>query len=223
MGQEAAAVIAAAGIAVEETGVSYELDMHYLGQTHTLAVPLPAATDVSEAAIRQAFEKAYLASFSRLLPGLAMRIVSLRVTAIGRRPPFDFSAFRPGASASLEKARLGARRVWFDGGWRDTAIFARLESAGRRDHRGAGDPGAARRHHRDRAWACAGASTRWAISFWSGRDESQNQRSDPRRPAERFPASRRRLRPRRAGRSVDRGVAGKARAAGRRPRAATAC
>src|SRR6478752_2901921 len=38
MGDEAAAVIAAAGIAVEETGVSYELDMHYLGQTHTLAV-----------------------------------------------------------------------------------------------------------------------------------------------------------------------------------------
>jgi N-methylhydantoinase A len=127
MGDEAAAVIAAAGIAVEKTGVSYELDMHYLGQTHTLAVPLPAATDVSEATIRQAFERAYLASFSRLLPGLAMRVVSLRVTAIGRRPSFDFSAFRPGASASLEKARLGARRVWFDGGWRDTAMFARLD------------------------------------------------------------------------------------------------
>ena len=127
MGQEASAVIAAAGIAVEETGVSYELDMHYLGQTHTLAVPLPIATGVSEATIRRAFETAYLASFSRLLPGLAMRIVSLRVSAIGRRPPFDFSAFRPGASASLEKARIGARRVWFDGGWQDTAIFARLD------------------------------------------------------------------------------------------------
>jgi N-methylhydantoinase A len=127
MGNEAAAVITAAGIAVEETSVSYELDMHYLGQTHTLAVPLPAATGVSEGMIRQAFEKAYLASFSRLLPGLAMRIVSLRVTAIGRRPSFDFSAFRPGASASLEKARLGTRRVWFDGGWRDAAIWARLD------------------------------------------------------------------------------------------------
>jgi N-methylhydantoinase A len=94
-------------------------------------VPLPVAgvdsSGLSEGMVRHAFEKAYLASFSRLLPGLAMRIVSLRVTAIGRRPPFDFSAFRPGASASLEKARLGVRRVWFDGGWRDTAIFARLD------------------------------------------------------------------------------------------------
>ena len=42
----------------------------------------------SESMIRKAFETAYLASFSRLLPGLAIRIVSLRVAAIGRRPAF---------------------------------------------------------------------------------------------------------------------------------------
>jgi N-methylhydantoinase A len=35
--------------------------------------------------------------------------------------------FAPGPSASLEKARLGARRVWFPGGWRDTEIWARLD------------------------------------------------------------------------------------------------
>ncbi len=44
---------------------------------------------VSEAVIRQAFESAYLASFSRLLPGLPMRIVSLRVAAIGREIGID--------------------------------------------------------------------------------------------------------------------------------------
>ena len=43
MGEEASAVIAAAGIPVEATDVLYELDMHYVGQTHTLAVPLPVA------------------------------------------------------------------------------------------------------------------------------------------------------------------------------------
>ncbi len=56
-----------------------------------------------------------------------MRIVSLRVAAIGRRPAFDFSVFAPDPSASLEQARLGTRRVWFAGGWRDTAIWSRLE------------------------------------------------------------------------------------------------
>jgi N-methylhydantoinase A len=125
MGEQAGAVIAAAGIPVEATDVLYELDMHYVGQTHTLAVPLATAA-LSEHAIRQAFETAYLASFSRLLPGIAMRIVSLRVAAIGRRPAFDFSAFAPKPSAA---AQQGARRVWFDGGWRDTPIWARLELA----------------------------------------------------------------------------------------------
>jgi N-methylhydantoinase A len=130
-GQEASAVIAAAGIAVERTDVLYELDMHYLGQTHTLAVPLPVTSGdrlgVTEDMIRKAFEAAYLASFSRLLPGLAMRIVSLRVAAIGRRPAFDFSVFAPDPQASLERAGTGTRRVWFDGGWREAGIWARLD------------------------------------------------------------------------------------------------
>src|SRR5207237_992538 len=58
--------------------------------------------------------------------GLAVRIVSLRVAAIGRRPGFDFSVFAPDASASLENAKTGTRKVWFDGGWRDTLIWSRL-------------------------------------------------------------------------------------------------
>jgi N-methylhydantoinase A len=130
-GRAASAVIAGSGIAVERIDVLYELDMHYLGQTHTVAVPLPVSQGdslgVSGNMVRAAFEAAYLASFSRLLPGLAMRIVSLRVAAIGRRPAFDFSVFAPDPSASLDKARSGSRPVWFDGGWRDTGVWARLD------------------------------------------------------------------------------------------------
>jgi N-methylhydantoinase A len=129
--REVSAVVAATGIPVERIDVLHELDMHYLGQTHTLAVPLPAkegeGTRVSESTIGQAFENAYLASFSRLLPGLAIRVVSLRVAAIGRRPAFDFSVFAPARSASLERAQVGKRPVWFDGGWRDAGIWSRLD------------------------------------------------------------------------------------------------
>ena len=128
-GREASAVIAAAGIPVERIDVIYELDMHYLGQTHTVTVPLPIGSDaqgVNETAVRHAFEQAYSASFSRLLPGLAVRIVSLRVAAIGRRPAFDFSVFAPEAAASLDAARTGARKVWFDGGFRETDVWSRL-------------------------------------------------------------------------------------------------
>src|SRR3954464_3808844 len=128
-GKEASAVIAAAGIPVERIDVIYELDMHYLGQTHTVSVPLPVDPDargLSEPLVRKAFEQSYSASFSRLLPGLTVRIVSLRVAAIGRRPPCDFSVFAPEASPSLDKAKAGSRKVWFDGGFRDAAIWSRL-------------------------------------------------------------------------------------------------
>jgi N-methylhydantoinase A len=106
--------------------------MHYLGQTHTVPVRLAvnAGRDdlgVSDTMIRAAFEAAYLASFGRLLPGLPARVVSLRVAAIGRRPPFDFSVFAPDAGASVAAARRGCRPVWFDGGRCDTSVFARLD------------------------------------------------------------------------------------------------
>jgi N-methylhydantoinase A len=125
-GRAASEVITASGIPVERVNIITELDMHYLGQTHTVAVPLPHA-EVTEAVVRSAFEQAYSASFSRLLPGLAVRIVSLRVAAIGRRPHFDFAVFAPTADASLAKADRGTRQAWFDGGWRDTRTYARLD------------------------------------------------------------------------------------------------
>ncbi|MBZ8131827.1 hydantoinase/oxoprolinase family protein [Afifella sp. IM 167] len=128
---EAKAVVEAAGLSVERIDVTFELDMHYVGQTHTVAVPLPVTvengtTGVSESTIKAAFDEAYRTSFSRLLPGVPIRIVNLRTAAIGRRPHFDLAALAPGAEADAEKARLGSRQVWFDGGWHETAIYARL-------------------------------------------------------------------------------------------------
>jgi N-methylhydantoinase A len=131
-GREVSAVIESSGIPVERIDMIYELDMHYLGQTHTVAVPLPVSAKgggfaLTESMIRDAFELTYAASFSRLLPGLAIRIVSLRVTAIGRRPHFDFAICAPRANAASNKIDGGTRPVWFDGGWRETHIYPRLD------------------------------------------------------------------------------------------------
>ncbi|MBV9077455.1 MAG: hydantoinase/oxoprolinase family protein [Methylobacteriaceae bacterium] len=133
-GEAARAVVEAAGLAVERIDVLYELDMHYLGQTHTVAVPLPVTlaegrTGVTPAIVRAAFEAAYQRSFSRLLPGLPVRIVNLRTAAIGRRPGFDLALMAPGPDASLAQARRGTRHVWFDGAWHEAALYARLELA----------------------------------------------------------------------------------------------
>jgi len=126
------AVVEEAGLSVERIDILFELDMHYVGQTHTVSVPLPVSlqngtTGITASIVREAFERAYQASFSRLLPGVPAKIVNLRTAAVGRRPHFDLSALAPEASASLEKARLGSRPVWFDGGWHDTAIYSRLD------------------------------------------------------------------------------------------------
>jgi len=131
-GKEAKAVVDAAGIAVERVDVLFELDMHYLGQTHTVAVPLPvtlsgSGTGITEAAIRAAFDKTYEAAFSRLLPGIPTRIVSLRTAAVGRRPAFDLAAFAPGADASLAKAEKGTRPVFHGGHWHDAKVWSRLD------------------------------------------------------------------------------------------------
>ena len=125
-------IVQSAGLALESIADTFALDMHYVGQTHTISVPLDLAGPAEIAAIDQtkiekAFERAYLASFSRLLPGLAMRIVNLRTTSIGTRPFFDLSALAPDSTATMDKARQGTRQVWFAGAWHDTAIYARLD------------------------------------------------------------------------------------------------
>lgn len=130
-GRAARGVVEASGMTTTSIDVLYELDMHYQGQTHTVATPLPVTFDpqgtgLTEALARSAFEAAYSRAFSRLLPGTPARIVNLRTSAIGRRPPFDLAALAPGPEASMEAARRGERDVWFDGGWRASQIFDRL-------------------------------------------------------------------------------------------------
>jgi N-methylhydantoinase A len=131
-GREARAVVEAAGIAVERIDVLFELDMHYLGQTHTVAVPLAvtpgaAGTGITAAAIGAAFDATYEAAFGRLLPGIATRIVSLRTAAIGRRPAFDLTAFAPPPGATREAAARGTRQVYHGGAWHAAAVWARLD------------------------------------------------------------------------------------------------
>lgn len=131
-GEDARAVVEAAGIAVDRIDVQFELDMHYHGQTHTVAVPLPVtleslALDLDETTIKIAFDRKYESVFGRLLPGIPTRIVSLRTAAIGRRPAFDLGVFAPPPDASLTKADRGTRNVWFAGAWHEAKVWSRLD------------------------------------------------------------------------------------------------
>ena len=130
-GREAHAVVAASRLTVDRIDVTYEFDMHYQGQTHTVAVPLPVTllTDTTGLTVdiaREAFERAYTQAFSRALPGIPVRIVNVRTAAIGRRPKFDLAALAPDNSETVAGASRGVRPVWFDGRWHETTIWDRL-------------------------------------------------------------------------------------------------
>jgi N-methylhydantoinase A len=120
-----------AGVAFDGTAVQFELDMSYQGQTHTVDVVVPLdlngeTTGVTEALVRAAFETRYLAVYGRLLDNIAIRVLNLRVSALGKRPKFDLTLLAPAAGVDLAQARRGTRQVWFDGGFHETGVYERL-------------------------------------------------------------------------------------------------
>lgn len=122
----------AAGVAFQAREAAFALDMAYVGQTHTVAVPLPVTITAGQvvapsvADIAAAFDAAYRATYGRLLPGGTTRILNLRSAITGIRPKFDLTAFAPDPSATLEAARRGSRRAHLGGAWVDAAIWDRL-------------------------------------------------------------------------------------------------
>ena len=108
-----------------------ELDMLYLGQTHTVAVRLPVGLEdikssLNTNVIRTAFENTYEKVFGRLLHNIGIRVLNLRVTVIGRRPKFDLSILGPSGDYTIEEAKIDSRKVWFEGKWRQTDVYSRL-------------------------------------------------------------------------------------------------
>jgi N-methylhydantoinase A len=128
---EGMALLDASGVQFGARDVQVELDMAYAGQTHTVAVPITVEMTDSQVvaptidAIRDAFENAYRAAFSRLLDGGVQRILNLRTSTIGRRPKFDLSSLAPD-EANATSTPYGSRSVRMNGAWHDTALYDRL-------------------------------------------------------------------------------------------------
>ncbi len=104
----------------------HSADMQFVGQTHILNVPLPS-TAVKRDELQRLFEQAYLARFKVSLPEIRANLVNLNSSVIGVRAALDLSTLidPAGRAASLEGALNERRQVWFEGGWRDTPVYAR--------------------------------------------------------------------------------------------------
>ena len=125
------ALLDAAQSSFERRDTVFELDMAYVGQTHTVSVPLPVTvrdgtvTPPTVAEVEAAFDAAYLATYGRLLKNGMRRVMNLRTAVIGRRPKFDLSSLAP-SGGSVEDALQGTRQVHFQDAWHETRIYDRL-------------------------------------------------------------------------------------------------
>ena len=110
--------------------LSFELDMAYIGQTHTVPVLIQIETvggkviPPSKVQVEAAFDAAYQATFGRLLNNGVRRILNLRSAVTGKRPKFDLATLAPTSKTAAKP--IAMRKVHFGTDWHDTAIYDRL-------------------------------------------------------------------------------------------------
>jgi N-methylhydantoinase A len=120
-------LLKATGVAFERIDRIYEFDMLYLGQTHTVSVPVIIPDgELTRDLIRQAFDAAYLEAFGRLLEDIPMRVMNHRIAVVGRRPQLDMSVFAPNGGRQAAECRIGSRRIYADGGFHEAGVYERL-------------------------------------------------------------------------------------------------
>lgn len=119
-------LIAKEAVKPQEIRVVHSADMQFVGQTHLLNVPLPSA-EVTRAHLQDIFEKAYYARFRVKLPEIRAALVNLNTSVIGVRAEVDLSTLidPAGRAARLADALVETRKVWFDGRWLETPVYAR--------------------------------------------------------------------------------------------------
>jgi N-methylhydantoinase A len=98
-------------------------DMLYMGQTHTLQVPVKREA-LNAVGLLAAFEAAYQHAFGRVLQGPVIRVMNLRYARIGRRPKFDLAVLAPQGEGSTTP--VGEQQVYHQGQWWTAQRYERL-------------------------------------------------------------------------------------------------
>lgn len=105
-------------------------DMRYVGQEHTVTVPVPPARPGAmdtAAALKRTFDSAHEQRYSHSAPEEPAQIVSLRVSAVGKLTKPDLVKVPAGEPLPPPAARTGSRRVVFQpkAAAVDTPVYAR--------------------------------------------------------------------------------------------------
>ncbi len=127
LSDQARALLAADGVAVDRQALDLAADMRYRGQAFELVVPWRGAVDAGGlAAATEAFHDMHRQRFSYANPADAVDIVTLRLSATGR-----LSTSEPGRAGAPANGgvRPQHRRPVFLGGWRSIDVVHRSQVA----------------------------------------------------------------------------------------------
>jgi len=116
-------LLAAEQVNVRDVKVEHEYDLLFRGQSHVLRVPAKSAAFKADEVL-ETFLAAYEAQFNLLLPEMTPVLMNVRTSVTGVRERISLSIFQP-RGGSIEEARVGMRKVYFDGQWLETAIYRR--------------------------------------------------------------------------------------------------
>lgn len=113
-------VIRDGGIDFRELSFLRAADMRYVGQEHSLTLPIPdILVDGGLDHLKKAFDDAHLERFGHSAPQERAEIVSLRVSAVGGIDRPGFAAVPVGTEKPEPEAHVGTRSVVF--GYRESA------------------------------------------------------------------------------------------------------
>jgi N-methylhydantoinase A len=108
--------IRSTGSALLDIVIQRAADMRYVGQEHTVTVPIPL--DLGEAGaetIKRRFDELHEAHYSHAAPGEPAELVTLRSAVIGIVAKPEIPALARGHASPPDAARRPAREVFFEG------------------------------------------------------------------------------------------------------------
>ncbi len=116
MMQEGETLLRREGIPDARMTLSRSIDLRYMGQEHTVSVPVDVAPLTPEEAVRlrRRFDATHQATYSYAAPEVEVEMVNLRLTALGHLQPPHLAPWPQGTLQPPAMAYRGTRPVYFE-------------------------------------------------------------------------------------------------------------
>jgi N-methylhydantoinase A len=119
-------------VPADKRRIEVRVEARYVGQSYELPIAFAVEGPGAWARLAQDFHAAHRARFGHADPEAPIEVVGFGATAIGRVEAPELPRLREGARTLPAEARLGVRRVFFEGrdpgdagGWAEAQVLAR--------------------------------------------------------------------------------------------------